>query len=198
MVLIFWDQDYDDNLWWPVTRIMMIISGETIIPGWSSLGAITKTIKPRTSTETIIFGISTCLSFLHHCRDNHPRPNTETIIPETPLRQSSQGIRTGTYTTVYLDCCLVHLSVHQGYKILCTGCPIKMLTRCLCETIKELRKPQRPTALRVTTRVFKRFNDLSSTSQSTKWVDQIRFLRHQNPTWNTWDKNFMCGTALPS
>ena len=47
---------------------------------------------------------------------------------------------------------------------------------------KELRKPQRPTALHVTTRVFERYNDLRSTSQSTKGVDQIRFLRHQNPT----------------
>ena len=36
------------------------------------------------------------------------------------------------------------------------------------ETSKELRKPQRPTAQHVTTRVFKRYNDLMSTSQSTK------------------------------
>ena len=35
-------------------------------------------------------------------------------------------------------------------------------------TSKELRKPQRPTALHVTTCVFKRYNDLRSTSQSTK------------------------------
>ena len=96
---------------------MMIISGETIIPGWSSLGAITKTIKPRTSTDLWDQYFITA----------------ETIIPGPTLRQSSQGIRTGTYITVYLDCCLVHLSVHQGYKILCTGCPTKMLTRCLCE-----------------------------------------------------------------
>ena len=32
------------------------------------------------------------------------------------------------------------------------------------KTSKELRKPQRPTALHVTTRVFKRYNDLRSTS----------------------------------
>ena len=38
----------------------------------------------------------------------------------------------------------------------------------LKKTSKELRKPQRPTALHVTTRVFKRYNDLRSTSQSTK------------------------------
>ena len=32
-------------------------------------------------------------------------------------------------------------------------------------------------------------------SQSTWWVDQICFLKHQNRTWNTWDKDFECGTA---
>ena len=32
-------------------------------------------------------------------------------------------------------------------------------------------------------------------SQSTWWVDQICFLQHQNRTWNTWDKDFECGTA---
>ena len=38
----------------------------------------------------------------------------------------------------------------------------------LSKTSKELWKPQRPTALHVTTRVFKRYNDLRSTSQSTQ------------------------------
>ena len=33
---------------------------------------------------------------------------------------------------------------------------------------------------------------------STQWVDQICFSQHQNPSWNTWDKNFECGTAQPS
>ena len=65
-------------------------------------------------------------------------------------------------------------------------------------TSKELQKPQRPTALHVTTCVFKRYNALKSTFQSTKWVDQILFLRHQNLTWNTWNKKFKCGTAQPS
>ena len=74
----------------------------------------------------------------------------------------------------------------------------ELFVELFVQTSKELRKPQRPTALHVTTRVFKRYNDLRSTSQSTKWVEQIRFLRHQNPTWNTWDKNFECGTAQPS
>ena len=32
----------------------------------------------------------------------------------------------------------------------------------------------------------------------TRWVDQTCFLPHQNPTWNTWDKIFECGTAQPS
>ena len=39
---------------------------------------------------------------------------------------------------------------------------------CVKKTCKELRKPQRPTALHVTKREFKRYNDLRSTSQSTK------------------------------
>ena len=39
---------------------------------------------------------------------------------------------------------------------------------------------------------------VANNAYPTKWVDQIPFLRHQNPTWNTWDKNFECGTAQPS
>ena len=40
--------------------------------------------------------------------------------------------------------------------------------------------------------VCARMGILRSSSQSTWWVDQICFLQHQNPTWNTWDRNFEC------
>ena len=59
---------------------------------------------------------------------------------------------------------LYHLKAYLYGLILSHGvilCPLHGLTS---KTSKELRKPQRPTALHVTTCVFKRYNDLRSTS----------------------------------
>ena len=46
--------------------------------------------------------------------------------------------------------------------------------------------------------IFEVVFTLRSSSESTRWVDQICFSQHQNPSWNTWDKYFECDTAQPS